>query len=159
MLSKSNSFSVQSKPKVKLVDDVGPHKQKGSKDHAWLDKERSFRGIGKSMSFKSAVTERSSSTEPRVKYLSSKSSVDQDSKELKSPRDRFSFEGKKLSRSDRPLFRSAKSSGSVSTSKSDQKLTPRGETASSKSVSQMAHRGSETEVKPGREHLLCWNDY
>ena len=51
-LFKSNSFNASnSKPKVRLVDEVVPEKQKAGKEHVYLDtKERSGRLIGKSMS-------------------------------------------------------------------------------------------------------------
>ena len=73
-LLKSNSFNVLNfKPKVKLVDEVVPPKQKGAKEHTSFDtKERPTRMISKSISFKSVNSSRPNASDSKVKMLSSK---------------------------------------------------------------------------------------
>lgn len=132
-LSKTNSFNtLNSKPKVKLVDEVIPQKPKGTREHVSLDlKEGPTRVVGKSMSFKSANSGRSNSSESKFKILPSKYSHVKDLKGLKPVKDRNAFEWKKLSKLDRSLTFSTTASSTVSTPKADQKPTPRGETNSS----------------------------
>ncbi|KAK9271648.1 hypothetical protein L1049_002011 [Liquidambar formosana] len=162
-LSKSNSFSaVNSKPKVKLVDDVAPHKQKWAREPASLDtKEGPIRMMGKSMSFKSAYSGRSSTTESKVKMLSSKFSHVHDAKGLKKVKERNTSERKNLSKSDRTLVCSVTASSTVSTPKIDQKLTPRGENVSLFSVSNnrdskaVQSDGKLTTTSKPTGHLAC----
>ncbi|XP_024020786.1 uncharacterized protein LOC21402590 isoform X4 [Morus notabilis] len=120
-LFKSNSFSAtNSKPKVKLVDEVVPQKQNGGKEYTSLDrKDKSARIIGKSMSFKSANSGRSSSSDSKVKMLSPRLALAIDTKGSKQAKERMAFERKSLSRLDRPPINSTTSS-SVSTPKADQ---------------------------------------
>ncbi|PON49500.1 Zinc finger, FYVE/PHD-type [Trema orientale] len=117
-LFKSNSFNASnSKPKVRLVDEVVPEKQKAGKEHVYLDtKERSGRLIGKSMSFKSANPGRFDS---KVKMLSPRFAQAVDLKGLKQAKERTAFERRSLSKLDRPLVSSTTSS-TVSTPKADQ---------------------------------------
>ena len=118
---KSNSFNASnSKPKVKLVDEVVPEKQKGSKEHVSLDtKERSGRLIGKSMSFKSPNSGRLGASDSKVKMLSPRYIHTVDLKGLKQTKERTAFERKSLSKLDRPPVSSTTSS-TVSTPKAEQ---------------------------------------
>ncbi|XP_062119700.1 protein PARALOG OF AIPP2-like isoform X2 [Humulus lupulus] len=120
-LLKSKSFSItNSKPKVRLVDEVVPEKLKGSKEHISLDtKERPGRLISKSMSFKSTNMGRSSAADSKVKMLSPRFVPPVDLKGSKQVRERPAFERKHLSRLDRPPVSSTTSS-TPSTPKSDQ---------------------------------------
>ncbi|KAM1184120.1 hypothetical protein ACFX19_002383 [Malus domestica] len=134
--SKSNSFNtLNSKPKVKHVDEVVPQKQKGFKEHASLDmKERVVpRIMGKSVSFKSASSGRSNVSESKVKMLSSKFSHVPDLKALKQAKERSVVERKFLSKLDRPMANFTTANSTVSTPKSD--LASRGETSLLSSVS------------------------
>ncbi|KAM1029899.1 hypothetical protein FF1_042264 [Malus domestica] len=134
--SKSNSFNTLiSKPKVKLVDEVVPQKQKGSKEHASLDmKERVVsRMMGRSVSFKSASSGRSNVSESKVKMLSSKFSHAPDLKGLKQAKEWGTVERKNLSKLDRPKANLITASPIFSTPKSD--LASRGETSLLSSVS------------------------
>lgn len=124
---KSNSFNnFSSKPRVK-VDDVVPPKQKGGDEHVSKNIETPAGTIGKSMSFKSSNLGRA--TESKVKMLSSKPGITQDLKGSRQAKESGVFDRKSLSRIDRPVLCSTMATSVVSTSKGDQKLTPRGETA------------------------------
>ncbi|XWS58009.1 hypothetical protein CRYUN_Cryun09bG0222200 [Craigia yunnanensis] len=116
-LLKSNSFNTaNSKPKVKLVDEVVLQKQKNARERASLDSEEEpARMMGKSMSFKSTNSGRSG--ESKFKMLLTKYPHAQDLKGLKQVKERISLERKKFSKLDR-------SSSTVSMPKVDQKLTP-----------------------------------
>ncbi|XP_065852678.1 protein PARALOG OF AIPP2 isoform X2 [Euphorbia lathyris] len=148
-LLKSNSFSTpNSKPKVKLVDEV-PQKLKSSRD---LDmKEGSARMISKSMSFRSVNPARSSATDSKVKMLTPKFSQSQEIKGLKQVKERNVFESKSVSKLDRPLLGSSlTTSSSVSVPKVNQKLTPRGESAMTSSTSNNKEsKASQSDIKPG----------
>ncbi|KAB2609673.1 hypothetical protein D8674_041880, partial [Pyrus ussuriensis x Pyrus communis] len=131
--SKSNSFNTLiSKPKVKLVDEVVPQKQRGSKEHASFDmKERVVsRMMGRSVSFKSASSGRSNVSETKVKMLSSKFSHVPDLKGLKQAKEWSTVERKNLSKLDRPKANLITASP---TPKSD--FASRGETSLLSSVS------------------------
>ncbi|XP_027359877.1 uncharacterized protein LOC113868469 [Abrus precatorius] len=126
MLLKSNSFNnVNSKPRVKLVDEVVPQKSKGGNEHNSKNVETPARMTSKSTLFKSSSLGRSNATESKVKMLSPKSLPTHELKVSRHLKESGAFERKHLSRIDRPVASSV-----VSTSKSDQKLTPRGETTS-----------------------------
>ncbi|KAK9914729.1 hypothetical protein M0R45_038488 [Rubus argutus] len=170
-LLKSNSFNtLNSKPKVKLVDNIVPQKQKGSKEQTSLDmKERAARMMGKSVSFKSTNSGRSNVSESKVKMLSSKLTPLQDLKGLKQAKERSTIERKNLSKLERPLVSLTTSSAMVSTPKVDQ--ASRGETSllssannlrehkavlsdgklstSSKAIS-LTYKGVESQSSPGR---------
>lgn len=135
-LLKSSSFStLNSKAKVKLVDEVVPQKQKVTRDQASLDvKEGPSRVMGKSMSFKSTSSGRSSAGESKLRALSPRPSRLHDLKGLKQVKERNAFERKSLSRLDRSLTLSSMATP-ASTPKADQKLTPRGEAVSFSSAS------------------------
>ncbi|ESR50667.1 hypothetical protein CICLE_v10033462mg, partial [Citrus x clementina] len=135
-LLKSSSFStLNSKAKVKLVDEVVPQKQKATRDQASLDvKEGPSRVMGKSMSFKSTSSGRSSAGESKLRALSPRPSRLHDLKGLKQVKERNAFERKSLSRLDRSLTVSSMATP-ASTPKADQKLTPRGEAVSFSSAS------------------------
>ena len=112
---------------MKLVDKV-LQKQKSAREHASLDiKEEPARTMGKSMSFKSTNSGRLNTGESKFKMLSSKFLHVQDLKGLKQVKERISLERKNFSKLDR-------SSSTVSTSKVDQKLTPRADTISHSSA-------------------------
>ncbi|WCJ27758.1 RING/FYVE/PHD zinc finger superfamily protein [Euphorbia peplus] len=148
-LLKSNSFNaVNSKPKVKLVDE-GPQKLKSSRDPDM--KEGSARMISKSMSFRSVNSVRSGATDSKVKMLSPKFSHSQEIKGLKQVKERNAFESKSLSKLDRPLLGSSSTtSSSVSVPKATQRLTPRGESAMISSTSNNKEsKASHTDSKSG----------
>ncbi|KAG7980620.1 hypothetical protein I3843_05G191200 [Carya illinoinensis] len=129
-LFKSNSFNAfNSKPKVKLVDEV-PQKQKGAREHTSIDmKEGPARMISKSMSFKPANSGRTNASESKVKMLSSNFTHVQDLKGLKQAKERGPFERKNSCKLERPLISSTTASSTVLTAKVDQKLGSRGETS------------------------------
>ncbi|KAL1107643.1 hypothetical protein V6Z11_D03G060200 [Gossypium hirsutum] len=129
-LLKSNSFNaLNSKSKVKLVDEVALQKEKTFRKHASLNsKEEASRVMGKSMLFKSTNSGRLSTGESKFKMLSSKYPHVQDLKGLKQVKEQISLERKNLSKLDR-------SSSTVSTPKVDQKLTTRTDTISHSSAS------------------------
>ncbi|KAL2329271.1 hypothetical protein Fmac_022698 [Flemingia macrophylla] len=134
-LLKSNSFNnFNSKPRVKLVDEVVPQKQKGGVDHISKNMETPARMISKSMSFKSSNLGRSSAIESKVKMLSSKPGTAQDLKVSRHAKESGSFDRKFLSKIDRPVIGSTMVSSVVSTSKDDQKSTPHDETAKPSTV-------------------------
>ncbi|KAL6527042.1 hypothetical protein OROGR_016132 [Orobanche gracilis] len=118
--SKSNSFSsLNSKPRVKLVDQVIMQRQKSAKESStFRHKEGVVRSIGKSMSFKSTNFGYS---ESKVKMLSSSLSHIQD---IRNTKQRSSFERS---------FRSERSSNSMmatslsSTSRINKRPASRGE--------------------------------
>ncbi|RDX94140.1 Bromodomain adjacent to zinc finger domain protein 2B, partial [Mucuna pruriens] len=133
-LLKSNSFNnFNSKPRVKLVDEVAPQKQKGV-EHISKNMETPSGMISKSMSFKSSNLGRSSAIESKVKMISSKPGTAQDLKASRHAKESGSFDRKFLSKIDRPVICSTMVSSVVSTSKGDQKLTPHGETAKPSTV-------------------------
>lgn len=158
-LLKSNSFSASiSKPKVKLVDEAVPQKQKGGS----LDmKDRSAKMIGKSMSFKSVNSGRSSSLDSKVKMLSPRLALAIDAKGPKQAKERTAFERKTLTRLDRPPISSTTSS-SVSTPKVDQtsrlestsfisnnrdsKVQSEGKSSTSKSIVNLARKPVEVPI-------------
>uniref|UniRef100_A0A5B7AJ90 PHD-type domain-containing protein n=1 Tax=Davidia involucrata TaxID=16924 RepID=A0A5B7AJ90_DAVIN len=131
-LIKSNSFqSSNAKPKVKLVDEFVPQKQKSARELVSLDsKEGAVRLMGKSMSFKSANSGRLNASESKVKMLSPKFSLVQDLKGLKQAKDRNLFERKNSFKLERPTVNSVVTSSTVPPIKVDQKLPSRGETQS-----------------------------
>ncbi|KAL5767551.1 hypothetical protein ACOSQ2_014334 [Xanthoceras sorbifolium] len=128
-LLKSNSFStLNSKPKVKPVDEVVPQKHKGNREQTSFDmKEGHSRMMSKSMSFRSNPGR---SSESKFKMLSPRLSHVQDLKGMKQVKERNTFERKNLSKLDRPLAGSTVAGSAVSTPKVDQKLTSRNETTS-----------------------------
>nr|GMC58059.1 uncharacterized protein LOC109179093 [Ipomoea batatas] len=143
--SKSNSFSsLIAKPKVKLVDEVFPAKQKLSRETAFIEsKDVAVRSMGKSMSFKPTTASRSNCTESKVKMFSPKFSHDQDVKWLRHKKDRSSFDRKNSLRSDRLA------GGAISSPKSDNKPTPRGEPSSLSSLNtNRDYRALISENKP-----------
>ncbi|KAG8649945.1 hypothetical protein MANES_08G161100v8 [Manihot esculenta] len=148
-LLKSNSFSaLNSKPKVKLVDDV-PQKQKGTREGRSVDiKEGTARMISKSMSFRSMNPGRSNATDSKVKMLSSKFSQAQDLKVLRQVKEQNTAESKSLSKSDRPMGGSVITSSSTSVPKVSQKLTPRGDSVSVSSTSN--NKDSNTSQSDGK---------
>lgn len=119
-LLKSNSFStINTKPKVKLVDEVVPQKQKGAKEYSSINaKEGPARMMGKSMSFKSLG--RPNGSDSKVKMLSSNFSHTHELKGSKGMKEKSTFERKNLAKLDRSHV------CSLTTPKVDQKLTPRG---------------------------------
>lgn len=128
-LLKSNSFNtLNSKPKVKLVDEFIPQKPRGAREHTSLEvKEGPGRALGKSQSFKTPNSGRVSMNESKVKMLPSKFPHVQDPKGIKQGKDRNILDRKIPSKVDRSWISSVTSSA-VSTSKVDQKLSSRGET-------------------------------
>ncbi|KAK7263981.1 hypothetical protein RJT34_31582 [Clitoria ternatea] len=129
-LLKSNSFNnFNSKPRLKLVDEVVPQRQKGGGEHIAKNVETPAGLMSKSISFKSSNLGRSIACESKVKMLSSKSGTAQDLKASRHAKESGTFDRKILPRIDRPVICSTMVSSVVSTSKCDQKLTPRSETA------------------------------
>ncbi|KAK4253459.1 hypothetical protein QN277_010128 [Acacia crassicarpa] len=134
-LLKSNSFNaLNSKPRVKPVDEVIPQKLKGSSENTSKNLETPARMIGKSMSFKSMNLGRSSTTASKVKPLSSKSIPAQDLKGTRLAKDSSAFDRKSLSRVDRSAACSTMATPVVSTPKGDQKSTTLSETIKPSSV-------------------------
>ncbi|OMP03376.1 Zinc finger, PHD-type, partial [Corchorus capsularis] len=141
-LLKSNSFNTfNSKPKVKLVDEVVIQKQKSSREHTSLDtKEESARMMGKSMSFKSNLPGRLNTGESKFKMVPSKYHHVQDIKGLKPVKERVSVERKNFSKLDR-------SSSTVSTPKVDQRMTPRSDSIAHSSASNHRESKGQTDGK------------
>ncbi|KAI9086920.1 hypothetical protein K1719_031081 [Acacia pycnantha] len=134
-LLKSNSFNaLNSKPRVKPVDEVIPQKLKGSSENTSKNLETPARMIGKSMSFKSMNLGRSSTTASKVKPLSSKSVPAQDLKGTRLAKDSSAFDRKSLSRVDRSAACSTMATPVVLTPKGDQKSTTLSETIKPSSV-------------------------
>ncbi|MFQ6635645.1 hypothetical protein Gotur_010677 [Gossypium turneri] len=146
-LLKCSSFNtLNSKPKVKLVDEVVIQKRKGAREHASFDsKEEPARSMGKSMSFKSGNSGRLNSGESKLKTLSSKYPHVQDLKGLKQVKEQISSERKNISKLNH-------SSSSVSTPKVDQKLTPRADEISHSSA--INHRETKVVQSEGRPNTL-----
>ncbi|KAF7835260.1 Bromodomain adjacent to zinc finger domain protein 1A [Senna tora] len=135
MLLKSNSFNtLNSKPRVKLVDEVVPQKLKGPGENSSKSMEIPARMIGKSMSFKSTSLGRSSAAASKVKLLSPKPIPAQDLKGTRHAKEWGAFERKNLSRVDRSVVFSTMAT-SVSTPKGDQKLTALSEISKPSSIS------------------------
>ncbi|XP_023007452.1 uncharacterized protein LOC111499947 isoform X2 [Cucurbita maxima] len=128
-LLKSNSFNtLNSKPKVKLVDEFIPQKPRGAREHTFLEvKEGPVRALGKSQSFKTPNSGRVVMGESKVKMLLSKFPHGQDPKGIKQVKDRSILERKNPPKVDRSWISSVTTS-SVSTSMVDQKLSLRDET-------------------------------
>ncbi|XP_058778455.1 uncharacterized protein LOC131652572 isoform X2 [Vicia villosa] len=123
MLLKSNSSNnLNSKPRVKNVDEIFPPRPKGGSEQTSKNMEPSPRITSRSTLFKSSSLGRSSAIESKVKMLSPKSATTQDLKGSRHLKESGAFDRKYLSRNDRHVASSA-----VSTPKGDQKLTPRGE--------------------------------
>ncbi|CAI9755296.1 unnamed protein product [Fraxinus pennsylvanica] len=118
--SKSRSFnSLNSKPKVKLVDQVSLQRLKSVREPASLHlKEGTVKSIGKSTSFKSTNSGR---FESKVKMISPRLTHVQD---IKHRKERSSFERKSTFKSERP---SAKPT--ISMSNDDKKLGSLGESS------------------------------
>ncbi|XP_054811853.1 uncharacterized protein LOC129313051 [Prosopis cineraria] len=172
MLLKSNSFNaLNSKPRVKPVDEVVPQKLKGPGENTSKNMETPSRMIGKSMSFKSTSLGRSSTTASKVKLLSSNSVPAQDLKGTRPAKDSSAFDRKSLSRVDRPVVCSTMATSVVSTPKGDLKSTTLSETIKplsvsnnrdlkvnqdgklstlSKSISNVGRKGVEPQVCSGR---------
>ncbi|RYR69532.1 hypothetical protein Ahy_A03g016088 [Arachis hypogaea] len=128
-LLKSNSFNnINSKPRVKLVDEV-PQKKKGAGEHTSKNIEMPGRMISKSSSLKSSNLGHSCATESKVKMVTSKPGTTADQKGSKLAKESGASDRKFFSRVDRPVVCSTMASSALLTSKSDQKLTPRSETA------------------------------
>lgn len=123
MLLKSNSSNnLNSKPRVKIVDEIFPPRPKGGSEQTSKNVEPSPRTTSRSTLFKSSSLGRSSAIESKVKMLSPKSATTQDLKGSRHLKESGALDRKYLSRNDRHVASSA-----VSTPKGDQKLTPRGE--------------------------------
>ncbi|KAK7308008.1 hypothetical protein VNO77_41556 [Canavalia gladiata] len=130
VLLKSNSFNtLNSKPRVKLVDEVVPPKPKGGNEHTSKNMEMPARMTSKSTLFKSSSLGRSNAAESKVKMLSPKSATTQELRGSSHLKESGAFDRKHLSRNDRPIASSV-----ISTPKGDQKLTPRGETTKASAV-------------------------
>ncbi|XP_038998135.1 uncharacterized protein LOC120123285 isoform X1 [Hibiscus syriacus] len=117
---KSNSFnSLNSKHKVKLVDEVILQKQKSYREYESLDSREEFgRMMDKSLSFKSTNSGKLNTEESKFKRLSSKHLHVQDQKGSKIDSEQISLERKSSSKLDH-------SGSTVSIPKVDKKLTPR----------------------------------
>ncbi|XP_039002748.1 uncharacterized protein LOC120129270 [Hibiscus syriacus] len=117
---KSNSFnSLNSKWRVKVVDEVVFPKQKSAREHESLDsREELGRMMDKSFSFKSANSGKLNTGESKFKRLSSKYLHVQDQKGSKIDREQISLERKSSSKS-------VRSGSTVSIHKVDKKQTPR----------------------------------
>ncbi|XP_057774074.1 uncharacterized protein LOC130993263 isoform X2 [Salvia miltiorrhiza] len=135
---KSNSFnSLNSKPKVKLVDQVVIQRQKSAKEHgSFRLKEGVVRSIGKSMSFRSTNSNRS---ESKIKMLSPRPSNIQD---LKNTKERSAFERQRSFRTEHLSNNSAMGASMSLTSRIDKRPSSRAESSS------LASPTNHQEVKP-----------
>ncbi|KAL0403358.1 UNVERIFIED_CONTAM: hypothetical protein Sradi_1976600 [Sesamum radiatum] len=124
--SKSKSFnSLNSKPKVKLVDQVVIQRQKSAKEHgSFRLKEGVVRAIGKSMSFKCTNSTR---PEPKLKMLSPRPTHSQDSKSTKQ---RTPFERHHSFKAEHPSANSIIGTSVSSTSRIEKKQVSRAESSS-----------------------------
>ncbi|KAK4403774.1 hypothetical protein Sango_0746000 [Sesamum angolense] len=124
--SKSKSFnSLNSKPKVKLVDQVVIQRQKSAKEHgSFRLKEGVVRAIGKSMSFKCTNSTRS---ESKLKMLSPRPTQNQDSKSTKQ---RTPFERHHSFKAEHPSANSIMGTSMSSTSRIEKKQVSRAESSS-----------------------------
>ncbi|KAF1001935.1 ASI1-immunoprecipitated protein 2-like isoform X2 [Apium graveolens] len=131
-LFKSKSFSSAStKPKVKLVDEIVPQKQKSNREAAPLDTKGGLcRSMTKSMSFRSVNSGRLNSTDSKVKMLSPNFPHAQDIKGQKHTKERSFFERKSSIRLERPLINSNSTvaSSTSSSPRVDRNLSVRDET-------------------------------
>ncbi|KAK6118468.1 hypothetical protein DH2020_047735 [Rehmannia glutinosa] len=136
--SKSNSFSsLNSKPKVKLVDQVVIQRQKSAKEHSSFRlKEGVVRSIGKSMSFKSTNSSRS---ESKIKTMSPRLSHIHD---IKNTKQRIPFERQRSFRTEPSSINSVRGTSVSSTSRIDKRPAPRGESSS------LATIANHHEMKP-----------
>ncbi|KAL5182112.1 Bromodomain adjacent to zinc finger domain protein 1A [Glycine soja] len=145
MLLKSNSFNnLNSKPRVKLVDEVVPPPKKGGNEHTSKNMEMPARVTGKSTLFKSSSLGRSNATESKVKMLSPKSATTQDLKGSRHLKESGAFDRKFPSRIDRPV-----ASLVVSTPKGDQKLTPHAESSKASAMN------NNRELKVNQDGKSC----
>ncbi|XP_011084637.1 uncharacterized protein LOC105166844 [Sesamum indicum] len=124
--SKSKSFnSLNSKPKVKLVDQVVIQRQKSAKEHgSFRLKEGVVRAIGKSMSFKCTNSMRS---ESKLKMLSPRPTHSQDSKSTKQ---RTPFERHHSFKAELPSANPIMGTSMSSTSRIEKKQASRAESSS-----------------------------
>ncbi|XP_019424099.1 PREDICTED: uncharacterized protein LOC109333206 isoform X2 [Lupinus angustifolius] len=129
-LLKSSSFNnSNSKPRVKLLDEVAPQKPKRGGEHTSKTTEMSARMTSKSTLFKSPSLGHSNATESKVKMISpTKSATSQELKGSRHSKESGGFDRKLPSRIDRSVACSSMATSVVSTPKGDQKLKPRGET-------------------------------
>ncbi|KAL3521770.1 hypothetical protein ACH5RR_019919 [Cinchona calisaya] len=127
--TKSNSFnSLNVKPKVKLVDDFVPQRQRSVRGSAFLDKkEGASRSISKSMSFRITNSGRQNIGESKVKMLSPKFSHIQEIKGSKHSKDRNIFERKNSFKSGRISVSAPMANPGALAAKNDQKLVSFGE--------------------------------
>ena len=145
MLLKSNSFNnLNSKPRVKLVDEVVPPPKKGGNEHTSKNMEMPARVTGKSTLFKSSSLGRSNATESKVKMLSPKSATTQDLKGSRHLKESGAFDRKFPSRIDRPVASSV-----VSSPKGDQKLTPHAESSKASAMN------NNRELKVNQDGKSC----
>lgn len=141
---KSTSFnSLNMKPKVKLVDDVVPQKQRSVREPISLDKKGALRSMGKSMSFKHTNSSLNSG-ESKVRMLSSKFPSVQDSKRSRYTKDQSLFERKNSFSAERSSVSSPTSTSSSFTAKNDKKLAPYAEGTLHSSVR------NQRDTKPGQ---------
>ncbi|XP_044498759.1 uncharacterized protein LOC123220565 isoform X3 [Mangifera indica] len=169
-LLKSNSFStLNSKPKVKVVAEVVPQKQKGSREQPALDMKEGFsRAMIKSQSFKSTNFGRTSTSESKFRALSPR--LSQELKGLKQVKERNVFDKKNMLKLEKSHTGLATASAAVPTPKVGQKLISHGESVPlssagnnreskivksegkvsmlSKSNSNLARRGAEVPASP-----------
>ncbi|CAK8539204.1 unnamed protein product [Lathyrus sativus] len=122
LLKSNSSNNLNSKPRVKIVDEIFPPRPKGVSEQTSKNVEPSPRITSRSTLFKSSSLGRSSAIESKVKMLSPKSATTQDLKGSRHLKESGALDRKYLSRNDRHVASSA-----VSAPKGDQKLTPRGE--------------------------------
>ncbi|CAL0314557.1 unnamed protein product [Lupinus luteus] len=128
-LLKSSSFNnSNSKPRVKLLDEVAPQKPKQGGEHTSKTMEMSARMTSKSTLFKSPSLGHSNATESKVKMISpTKSATSQELKGSRHSKESGGFDRKLPSRIDRSVACSSMATSVVSTPKGDQKLKPRSE--------------------------------
>ncbi|XP_042486315.1 uncharacterized protein LOC122066561 isoform X3 [Macadamia integrifolia] len=134
-LLKSKSFSTSSaKPKVKLMQDDVPPKQKLAEVAANDSKKDGIvKTLSKSMSFKTTLTGRSNATEAKVKMLPSNFNRTEDMRGIKQAKEHNLVERRSSFKLDRPLGCSPTALSSVHNAKADKKTPSRAETMPSHS--------------------------
>lgn len=125
--SKSNSFnSLNSKPKVKLVDQIVIQRQKSAREYgSFRLKEGAVRSIGKSMSFKST---NASQTETKMKMASPR--LSDNMRDIKNMKQRNPFELQRLSRAENSSTNLMKGAAVSPTSRVEKRTASRGDSSS-----------------------------
>ncbi|XP_051132998.1 uncharacterized protein LOC127252732 [Andrographis paniculata] len=124
--SKSNSFnSLNSKPKVKLVDQAVIRRQKSAKEYSsFRSKESVGRPMGKSMSFKST---NANQTETKMKMMSPR--LSESTQDTKTMKQKTPFEHQRLSRAENSSMTFMKGTSLSPSSRNDKRSLSRTESS------------------------------